>query len=447
MATRPPLDSFFEAPDAAPKDFPVLNPSKGAEQPQKKSLLQKATGVAEKVTNAVGLKGTVDYLGNVGANLAHPKLGSEGLIPQPNLKQAFGAGTQLSAIANPAGAGGGLLKTAGLGALEGAAMLGGGAAAEDKPASEIATETKRGAKFGGIFGVAGKALQGGGKMLYKALIPTGTREAQLVQSYKATNSLLERMRLAVTGQSKGPVTVGETSFNKGLMGTESMLGVQAKQAKTTLWNDLVQPALNKSDKQVDMGGFFDAVEQKIVSGNADFTRRHALLEALQSMRDDFSNFRVADLPQLQKFKEGWAKFLPDKVYKGKPIGAAFKEVQEMAADEARDAIYKTLGPEVRRAYLDYGNLIALEELGVKAMTGGKLRGGMGSFFSGLYEMALTPVATIGGRTVYKIGEGITLVGPSGVGTLGQLLEAPDSGEDQQETQAPTGRPPLESFQQ
>lgn len=448
MSNRPPLESFFDSPGAAPKEFPKLNLSKGLQAPTPdKSFFQKATGMAEKVTNAVGLGGTVDYLGNVGANLAHSKLGSEGFIPQPNLKQAIGAGAQLASIANPIGAEGGLLKTVVAGALEGGALLGGEAATKNKGTKDIITETKKGAEIGGILGTVGKAISGAGKVLYKSIVPRGTREAQLLQAYKANTPFLERIRLAATGQSKSPITVGETSFNKGLMGTESMLGVQAKQAKNTLWNDLIKPSLEKSDKQVEMKGFFDSVEQKIMNENADFTRRSSLMEALQAMREDFSNFRTADLSQLQKFKEGWAKFVPDKAYRGKPIGGAFKEVQDLAADEARDAIYSTLGPEVRRAYLDYGNLISLEELGVKAMTGGKLKGGAGSFLSGVYEMALTPVATIGGKVIYKTGEGITVVGPPGVGTLGQLLETPDSESVQLENQEPKGRLELEQFQQ
>lgn len=467
MAERKPLDAFFKTPSETNRSFPPLNPSRGVsrENPvaetvvepeeKKKGFLERAISVGKKVTDTLGLSGTADTLGTNIANIKNvlnPKTSLEEKVqmskdlPQTTLKQNIGAGFQLGSMLNPVGGEAGLLKTAVIGAGEGAAIMGGGAATEGKETNEILSEAKSGAKIGGILGTAGKALGSVGKVLYKSIIPRGTREAQLLQAYKANTPLLERIRLAATGTSKSPITVGETAFNKGLLGTESMLGVQAKQAKNTLWNDLVQPALTKADKQVEMKGFFDAVEDKIVSQNPDFTRRAALLEALQALRDDFANFRVADLSQLQKFKEGWAKFIPDKAYKGKPIGAAFKEVQDAAADEARDTIYTVLGPEVNRAYLDYGNLLAIEELGVKAMTGGKLKGGAGSFLSGIYEMALTPVATIGGKVIYKTGEGITLVGPPGVGTLGQLLETPDSEEGQQETPPPTGRRPIEEFQ-
>lgn len=456
---RAPIESFRLNPDGPMKEFPKLNSSRGdsptSPSTAPKSLFDRAIGTAENVTDAFGLSGAVDTLGTNFAQVSNffdpskslqEKAQTASDLPSTSLKQNIGTGFQLGSLVNPIRAGAGLLKTVTQGALEGGAFLGGGEAAKGGTATEISDSAQSGAKLGGILGVAGNTLSGLGKVLYKAIIPRGTREAQLLQAYKAGSPLLDRIRIAATGQSKSPITVGDTAFNKGLLGTESMLGVQAKQAKGTLWNDFVGPSLSKSDFQVDMKGFFDSVEQKIMSQNADFTRRSSLLEALQAMREDFSNFRVSDLTQLQKFKEGWAKFIPEKAYKGKPIGGAFKEVQDLAADQARDTIYSVLGPEVRRAYLDYGNLLALEELGIKAMTGGKLKGGAGSFLSGIYEMALTPVATIGGRVVYKTGEGITLVGPPGVATLGQLLEEPDSELGQQDSPAPTGRRGIEEFQ-
>jgi len=93
-----------------------------------------------------------------------------------------------------------------------------------------------------------------------------------------------------------------------------------------------------------------------------------------------------------------------------------------AAGKAREYLYKELGPEARQAYIDYGNLKALQELGQKEMAQGLVSiGGTGTVLESLYRKAAVPIGTIGGQTIYKVGEGIELIGKPGARTVRDIL--------------------------
>jgi hypothetical protein len=206
------------------------------------------------------------------------------------------------------------------------------------------------------------------------------------------------------------------------MGTEESIGIQAKQRADNLWNKLISPALKKSKAKIDMPNFWKEVEQKIVSENKELSRQSELLEGLEALKDSYKGIDNISAKELQTFKEGWAKLLPQKVYKGKDIAGAFNQVKNLAAQTSRSVLYNILGPEAKQAYFDYGNLIGLQELGQKAMTGSKLKGGAGTFVSAIKDMAVVPVGTIGGQAIYKIGEGIELVGKQGAKTVNDLFQ-------------------------
>lgn len=279
---------------------------------------------------------------------------------------------------------------------------------------------------GPVASVVGKSLiKPAGEAIAKLFIPTSAREAQLLQSYKAANTLWDRVKNVLsTGETNGPTTAAQTAFDKGLMGPESWIGVQAKRASGDMWNNLIAPALKQSDTKVDMPTFFNQVEQKIIKENPELSQQKSLKEALDALREDYKDAGQATLEQLQNYKKGWAKFVPDKAYRGKPIAGAFRAVSDLAADNARDTIYEALGPNVKQAYFDYGNLQALQELGQTAMTGSKLKGGSGSFLNGLYEMATVPLGTVGGQTIYKVGDLVQLVGKPGARTVRDLIGVP-----------------------
>lgn len=270
--------------------------------------------------------------------------------------------------------------------------------------------------------LAGRVLKGGGEAVSKIGIGLSSKEAPLVQMYRAKTPLYERMGNLLKGVRSDlkPVTNRETAIKKNIFGTEGMIGVQATRAAYELWKGLIAPALKKTETRVDMKSFLDDVQAQ-VDEIVDPARKEELQSALNAFSDGYKSVYNISFEQLQKYKEGWAKFIPEKAYKGKPIASSFREIQNIAAQIARNKIYKELGDEAKVAYLDYGNLKNLQELGVKALTGSKLKGGAGGFINGIKDATLTPIATTSGLTLYRIGNGLEFVGTQGLKKVADLF--------------------------
>lgn len=239
---------------------------------------------------------------------------------------------------------------------------------------------------------------------------------------------MSRVSEVLKGTAKAPSIAGKTAVTttagqkvSGLFGTKAQIGIQARRASDSLWKDVINPRLKSSGQAVDMDGFFAKVEQDIISKTPEISRQKSLLEALKAYKEDYAGIKAVGLEQLQKYKEGWAKFVPEKAYKGKPIGGAFNDVRNELANEARTTIYSQLGDDVKQAYFDYGNLKGLQEMGQVAMTGAKFKGGAGSFMSELVSQAVTPIATVGGQAIYRVGKGVEFIGNIGAKNVGQAL--------------------------
>lgn len=279
--------------------------------------------------------------------------------------------------------------------------------------------------------VAGRGIAKTGESMVSSVAPVSTREAEILQSYRADKPFLQRVSDVLSGTEKAPQTVAktmtETTQGKllpGIFGTRSQIGIQANRAQKALWKDVISPALKKSDVEVNMPDYFASVEKEIADTVGDETRKMSLLDALQSVREDYAKYGNVTLEQLQKFKEGWAEFVPEKFYKGQNIAGNLRQVQALLADKARDTIYTTLGEDVKKAYLDYGNLYSLKEMGVKALTEGGAKLPTGGTFTGLSEIfssAVTPVMSVAGQVVYRTGKGLQFVGTAGAKTVGDVL--------------------------
>ena len=274
----------------------------------------------------------------------------------------------------------------------------------------------------------GRGVSKTGEKIVESVIPVSKREAGILQTYKANNPFFKRVADVLSGTEKAPITAGKTATKTvagqvlpGLFGTKSQIGVQAKRASNSLWQDVISPRLKASEQAVDLDGFFAKVEDDIIKNNPELTRRNSLLEALNAVREDYAGTKVVSLEGLQKLKEGWAKFIPEKAYQGKPIAGAFNDVRNELANEARQTIYSQLGDDVKQAYFDYGNLQGLVEMGKVSMTGQKLKGGTGGLVSELVSQTITPIGTVGGQAVYRIGKGIEFVGNLGAKNLGEAL--------------------------
>lgn len=269
--------------------------------------------------------------------------------------------------------------------------------------------------------VAGRGLQKAGTEVAGSVLPINEKEAGIIKSYLANKPFLQRVGDLLKGTDNAPTTSGSTAVGQSLFGTKKMIGVQAERAQKTLWNDLIKPQLDNAKVQIDLPEYFNTVEKKIIEETPELTRQKALLEALNSFKEDYAGMNTISLAKLQKLKEGWAEFVPEKFYKGQNIAGNARQVSALLADEARKTIYDVLGPEVKQAYFDYGNLMNLSQMGQTAMTGQKLKGGTGGFISELGSRAVTPIGTVGGNVIYKIGQGLEFIGNAGAKTLDEVL--------------------------
>ena len=57
------------------------------------------------------------------------------------------------------------------------------------------------------------------------------------------------------------------------------------------------------------------------------------------------------------------------------------------------------------------SLQELEKVGVKAISEAGLKGGFGGFWSTMYDTAMTPVKTVGGKILYHIGDKLQVKAP------------------------------------
>lgn len=345
------------------------------------------------------------------------------LFPYGKVAGAISGATGSKILGNVAsGATGGYLADTGFGLSEG-------------ETTKEALTPGVGTAIGGAIPLAGPVLRATGRATSKlgskaveTVIPTSSREAGILQTYKSNNPFFKRVADVLQGTEQAPTTAGKTATKTtagqtigGLFGTKSQIGVQAKRAKDSLWKDVISPRLKASEQAVDLDGFFAKVEDDIIKSNPELSRQKSLLEALNAVKEDYAGTKAVSLEGLQKLKEGWAKFVPDKAYQGKPISGAFNDVRNQLADEARQTIYSQLGDDVKQAYFDYGNLQGLTEMGKVSMTGQKLKGGTGGLVSELLSQTITPIGTVGGQVVYKLGKGIEFIGNLGAKNLGEAL--------------------------
>lgn len=273
--------------------------------------------------------------------------------------------------------------------------------------------------------IAGRATQAIGKGLFGSGFNTTAKEAPLIQAYKAKIPFWDRMILALKGtpSAQKPITRAETAIEQpGLIGTQTGIGIRAKRATQNIWNNIINPALEGTKNKVNMQSFFSELEKQIITETPELARRKDLLTALKALQKDYTRVGNVSFPKLQSYKEGWAKFVPEKAYQGKPITGVFNEIKNKAADLARNKIYTELDDTVKRAYLDYGNLKGIMGIGQKSMQEAGFKGGFGSFVSSLYDIAATPVKTIGGKAIYKTGKGIEFIGEVGAKNVGEILE-------------------------
>ena len=291
------------------------------------------------------------------------------------------------------------------------------------------TGAKVGAKSlnvaGDVTAGTGRLIEGTGKKIYQSAIDPTVKEAEKIINYQAKNTVSDRIGATAKGTTLpgSPVLRSETAFESGLKGSEKMIGVQAKREANNLWKSEIQPALDASADVVTKEELFKPIMDKI-NRTMEPGKKKAYQEAAEAIADEYKDFDQVSLNTAQDIKSTLDEFTPEKLFKGKSVGSEYNTLRHEMADAIRQKIYNSLKDvNVKKKYLDYANLTELQKIGVKALTDGGLKGGFGSFWSSIWDKVTTPVKTIGGRTVYRIGNAFEFVGDKGFNTFGDFLNS------------------------
>lgn len=270
----------------------------------------------------------------------------------------------------------------------------------------------------------GRAMKAAGEGSYGVTVNPSEGTARALQTYKEnTPNLVSRIKNTMSGDTKGkPITEANTAARYGLMGTEQEIGVQAGRYMNKVWKEKVEPALNQTKGKLDMKKFFDVVQNEIQATVPELSRRADLKEALDALRSQYGKVSKVSLRKLQDYKSGWAQTLPESTWKNKPIAGALKEVKKIASDKAREFIYENAPESIKQDYIDYGNLKSIREAGIKSGVGDLAKKSIGrGAWQFVMDKAVTPVATVLGKILYKTGEGLEFIGDDGAKTVGDIV--------------------------
>jgi hypothetical protein len=125
--------------------------------------------------------------------------------------------------------------------------------------------------------------------------------------------------------------------------------------------------------------------------------------SFDAIKDTYKDIKFWSYREAQDLKSSLAKRLPDKIFRGKPTGA-LNEVNNIFSSELRGYIRGKLDKFTASLYDDYGNLRLIAERGAKALTHPERLGGSGKLLWGTIEKGTTPIKTVGGKIIQKIGE-------------------------------------------
>lgn len=271
----------------------------------------------------------------------------------------------------------------------------------------------------------GRATSAGGRALFSTAITPNTAEAERILRYEAKVPFLKRVGNAISGDTSElkPVLRSDTALEKRIFGRSKDIGVQAKRYADDIWANTIQPAIKGSDATVSKEDLFKPIEDRIAS-TAEPGRKQALTDAYDAIKDEYKNVDKLSLDDAQKIKRGLDEFTPDKVFRGQSIANEYRTLKNDMAHAIRQKTYDALKDKnIRRSYLDYGNLKELEKVGVKAITEAGTKGGFGGFWSTMWDKATTPVKTIGGQVLYRVGNKLEFLGEKGIKNFGQFLSA------------------------
>lgn len=363
------------------------------------------------------------------SNLVASKNTAKEILPAAGSIGGAILGAGAGSIGGPVGAYAGGVTGAGLGAAIGElANQAIGNVSGQTQGFDTNQAMKTGKDFGiseAIAGPFGAGLKTAGGALFKSVIPESISTSAKLNTYYANNPAIKRVFgfMSNTKTTK-PVSVGESALEHTTAGTESQIGAQAERAMKVIWDGKLGKAFANYKEPVNLQTFFNNVENKINS-ITDETQKRQLLKALSVIKGDYKNKTTVSLLEFNNLKSSWANPVPEKAYKGENITGTLNNLRFMMSSEARkdiiDRFFKSTysGPEVQKAFIDYSNLKSLQELGIKARQGKVSR--VDSLFSMVRNLALFPVATVGGKVLYKTGAGIEFIGGAGLNKVSDVF--------------------------
>jgi len=273
--------------------------------------------------------------------------------------------------------------------------------------------------------VGGRAIKGSGAALYRGAITPNVKEAEKILNQRANSPFLTRVSDTLKGNTvTPPITRAQTALEKGIYGTETAIGVQAKRQADELWNKEIAPAVKNSDATMTKEELFAPAIARI-NATTDPTRRQALINALDALTEDFAKFDESfDLTKAQALKRDLAEFTPAKVFRGQEVASEVRMLQADMADAIRQKTYEALADEgIKRKYIDWANLYELQNVGVKAISSGGFQGGSGKLIISLWDIPAVPVRTTAGQVLYRVGNKLEFSAPKNIKTLGQYLQS------------------------
>lgn len=291
------------------------------------------------------------------------------------------------------------------------------------------------AEAGANFG--GKLLKTVGIKTTEFALPENTKMAEMSQNYDASLKIaqtaldeakqtgdLGAIKKADTAlktvEKSKPITTGQTATELGIAGTEKGIGVKSKVAQHELYTKTIEPALKSDTTVIPKEDFIAKLQEKI--NNEPFAGRRAeLQDGLDALSEEMDS--TYTLESANKTKTSLDQFTQNKSFRGKEIANAYNQMKADFANLIRKTTYDSLKDvNIKRSYLDYSNLKELEKLGIKARTGGGFKGGFGGFWHSVWDSLVTPVTTMAGKYIYKVGDFLQFESPTPVKTVGEFIE-------------------------
>ena len=296
----------------------------------------------------------------------------------------------------------------GLGALEGALQWG---------ALDIASRDKLGAWVIAwwVIWAGAPLLSKAGKALYKKAIKPNADEAS--QIIKATAK-----------KTTQPITRADTAFKYGIIWRENDIWVQWVREANKIFTKNIEPAFAKAEKQwikFDYATLVKKAKDNISKSNLySATQKKEILENIREIGKSYK--WTTGLKNLDLEKQAIVSKIPKKyiwVLKvPKELTAAQNELSSVFRNTVHDTLKKKFGINSAQMYKDYGNLVELEKIGIKWITEWGLRWGTGTALSTIYDALVTPIKTIGGKTLYKVWEWLQFTWPKGITSIKDLAK-------------------------